>query len=134
MGHIVRLEEYRRRASKGVPGPGGRPHVPEVTDSEILSRDYSQLDSILFAIVRSREILEAHLPYREEWKHFLLTLVGAAYARANGAEKRLTDSTLSLKRYVLTESTTENRVDMNIVWLFMDLIEKSQKRGTQFAH
>lgn len=127
MGSVIALDAYRRGRDpqsrlESVLYP--RPHI---NDSEIFARDYTQIDSVVFAVLKIREILRYHVRSNEEWQYLVLCVLDAAYHFDAQKSQILKEATLSLKDYVLGEMNTRNGKDMTAALLLLDLIEKSPK-------
>ncbi|MGE4299406.1 MAG: hypothetical protein AB7E47_15425 [Desulfovibrionaceae bacterium] len=98
---------------------------PHISDTDIYARDYAKLEDIIFGVVKVREIMEAHLPFQEEWKHYLLEVLEAAYRSAGHGSAALHNAVDVLKDYIRRETYALNRKDLDAAALLLDLIEKT---------
>lgn len=132
MARILRLDTLRRgRTPK--PGPPTRPadERPRLSDRDLWTRDYRETDNILYAILKIKEILDYHLYYDDVWPYLLLSFIEAVHDAGQDDPRELRGAGATLKDYVLSAITPENKREMSMVLLLIDLIEKSPAyRGT----
>ncbi len=128
MATITSLADYKRNKD-GATAPShdetdsGRPAIAK---QEIWRRDFSSLDGIIYGLLKIREILGFQLHYHEEWKHYLLQMLDVAYHTAGSERARLLgDVVADFKSFLFEETTPENKEDMALVILVLELIEKS---------
>lgn len=132
MAQIVNIDDHRRARA-----PGQRietnlsPGRPQLSDRDLWTRDYRETENILYAILKIKEILDYHLYYDDVWPYLLLTFLEAVHNTKQGDGKHLPGTGASLKDYVLSAVTPNNKRDLSMVLLLTDLIEKSPLyRGT----
>ncbi|MGE4536881.1 MAG: hypothetical protein AB7D37_07370 [Desulfovibrio sp.] len=132
MAQIVYIDDHRR-AREPVRGMAtnlshGR---PQLSDRDLWTRDYRESDNIMYAILKIKEILDYHLYYDDVWPYLLLSFLEAVHNTKQGEDKALPGTGASLKDYVLSAVTPQNKRDLSMVLLLTDLIEKSPHyRGT----
>ena len=82
--------------------------------------------------MKIKEILDYHLYYDDIWPYLLLSFLEAVHeGRQSDGKGQLPGTGASLKDYVLSAITPENKRDLSMVLLLTDLIEKSPTyRGT----
>ena len=134
MGSVIALEEYKRarepeRSLRSVLYPR-----PRINDSEIFARNYADIESVVFAILKIREILRYHIQTNEEWHYLILCVLDAAYHFDAQKSQILKEATSSLKDYVLGEMNAKNGKNMTAALLLLDLIEKSPKVQSAGRH
>ncbi len=128
MGTVHALSEYRDIGQEELPIQSVLYAPPVIKDSEIFARDFTKLESVVFAVLKIREILRYHVRTNEEWQFHVLGLLDAAYNYSPDKPELLTETAQSLKGYVLEEINTENNRDMTKALLLCDLIQKSPAR------
>ena len=107
------------------------PRRPHISDRDLWTRDYREIDNILYAILKIKEILDYHLYYDDVWPYLLLSFMEAVHTTKQGGGQDLPATGASLKDYVLSAITPDNKRDLSMVLLLADLIEKSPTyRGT----
>ncbi|MEA4856386.1 MAG: hypothetical protein AAGU21_16055 [Solidesulfovibrio sp.] len=126
MGQIVHLDDHRRmrEPERGMATNLSR-RRPHLSDRDLWTRDYGQIDNILYAILKIKEILDYHLYYDDVWPYLLLSFLEAVHNTRQGDGKALPGTGASLKDYVLSAITPANKRDLSMVLLLTDLIEKS---------
>ena len=122
MGKVIPLHEYRAAPLHEVPHG-----LPELGGADIWGRDYKDVDNVVYAILRIREILDYHVHFSEEWKHFLLSMLQYVWEDGGEAGTRLLETILLLRQYVLEETTVVNKKDMCLVLVLLELVEKSRR-------
>jgi len=132
MGQVVSLEEFREKKWAMEAGPFfyslDRPHI---NDGEILARDYSELDNIIFGILKIRQILSYYVHTNDEWQYLILCLLNTAYDLDEGQDELLYEAILPLKEYILDEMNSRSKRDMTSALLILDLIEKTPAYKTK---
>jgi hypothetical protein len=132
MARILSFDAYRQdkeRLRAGPPVRNTRP--PHLSDRELWTRDYRETDNIIFAILKIKEILDYHLYYDDVWPFLLLSFMEAVHNRNQGKAADLTGTGASIKDYVLSAMSQDNKRDMSMVLLLIELLEKSPGyRGT----
>ncbi|MHC1712404.1 MAG: hypothetical protein AB9872_09660 [Solidesulfovibrio sp.] len=133
MGRILQLDSHRQgqgiRAGKTT---HLNPHRPQLSDRDLWTRDYRDSENILYAVMKIKEILDYHLYYDDVWPYLLLSFLEAVHNTSKQGDTRgLMGTGASLKDYVLSAMSQENKRDMSMILLLTDLIEKSPTyRGT----
>lgn len=132
MARILQLDSLRRpEAQRLGMATNLSPCRPHLSDRDLWTRDYRQTNNIIFAILKIKEILDYHLYYDDVWPYLLLSFMEAVHNAQQGDEQELPGTGASLKDYVLSAVTPENKREMSMVLLLIDLIEKSPTyRGT----
>jgi len=128
MARITSLAEFKRKRGDCTLPPidGGDLERPCIVKQDIWRRDFSTLDGIIYGLLKIREILGFQLHYYEEWKHYLLQMLDVAYNTAGRERARLLgDVVADFKHFLIQETTPENKEDMALVVLVLELIEKS---------
>ena len=132
MARILRLDPSRLRpSSQQAIETALAPRRPILSDRDLWTRDYRETENILYAILKIKEILDYHLYYDDIWPYLLLSFLEAVHESRQDGGRPLPGTGASLKDYVLSAITPENKRDMSMVLLLTDLIEKSPTyRGT----
>ncbi|HML55989.1 MAG TPA: hypothetical protein PKC79_17985 [Solidesulfovibrio magneticus] len=107
------------------------PRRPHISDRDLWTRDYRETDNIVYAIMKIKEILDYHLYFDDVWPYLLLSFMESVHTSRQGGNEDLPATGASLKDYVLSAVTADNKRDLSMVLLLADLIEKSPTyRGT----
>ena len=133
MARVIALSDYRKRAEE----PQHPPPVPrpQVSDTEIWGHNYSRFDGVVQGIVSIRRILDYHLHYSEEWKYHLLCLLDHALSVDKGADPaRLRETAQLLQGVVAGELTEQNRKELGMVLVILDLIAKGGRDTHHALH
>jgi len=132
MAQILFFDAHRRDKERQRAGPTGLPpHRPCCSDRELWTRDYREPDNILYAVLKIKEILDYHLYYDDVWPYLLLSFMEAVHTLNQGENGDLPGTGASLKDYVLSAVSQENKRDLSMVLLLIELMEKSPNyRGT----
>ena len=132
MASIIRMEDHRRtREPHQGMATNLSPRRPHLSDRDLWTRDYRETDNIMYAVLKIKEILDYHLYYDDVWPYLLLLFLEAVHNTKQGDGRELPGTGASLKDYVLSAITPDNKRDMSMVLLLTDLIEKSPTyRGT----
>lgn len=127
MAKITLLADFRRKKGGCASSVGDRDiERPCIAKQDIWRRDFSTLDGIIYGLLKVREILGFQLHYYEEWKHYLLQMLDVSYNTAGIERARLLgDVVADFKNFLIEETTPENKEDMALVVLVLELIEKS---------
>ena len=132
MGTVVSLEEFRKKKWSVEAGPYScRLERPRINDGDILARDYSKLDNIVFGILKIRQILSYYVRSNDEWQYLVLCLLNTAYDLDEGQNELLYEAVLPLKEYILNEMDSRNKRDLTAALLILDLIEKTPAYKTR---
>ena len=85
----------------------------------------------MYAVLKIKEILDYHLYFDDVWPYLLLSFMEAVNNLNQGEGCDLPGTGASLKDYVLSAVSQENKRDMSMVLLLIELMEKSPNyRGT----
>jgi len=132
MAQILSLEAHRQEKERQRAGPHSPAlRRPNLSDRELWTRDYRETDNVVFAILKIKEILDYHLYYDDVWPYLLLSFMEAVHNLKQGDEVDLPGTGASLKDYVLSAMSQDNKRDLSMVLLLIELMEKSPNyRGT----
>lgn len=126
MGNVISLDDYRnfKLAEAQEMGPIAPP--PVLNRRDIVERDFSQFETILFGMLKIKEIMAHHLYYHEDWKHYLLCILDAVcYPDRRGPDTSLDENLELFKGYIAQETTQDNIRDFSMVLLILDMISCS---------
>lgn len=129
MASVIALEDYRmqkelRNRDKYPPA-----RQPRVKDADIWAKNYANYNDVVHGIVKIRQILDYHLHYSEDWKYYLLCLLDYSFSAWSGQGTGPMIETIDiLKSYVAAEMHANNRKDMGIALLLLDLIANGAKK------
>lgn len=136
MNNVHYLEEYRQRKWEQETGrwlPGGE--LPYVTDGSIWSKNYQNFDELMSGIIKIKQLMEHHLPYTEEWKYFLLTLMDQSFSlKGNERNARVAETASLMQQYLAEELNVMNKKDFSTALVILDLIAKSAKTAKKAQH
>jgi len=129
MAHIIALDQYRSK--KAPPGAAlDTSPPPRVGSGDIWEKNYATFEGVVAGILTIREILGYHLHYSEEWKHYALSLLEAAFA---GGKRRDTQAFMNtvraFKAYIAEEMNVVTRNDFGIALLVLELMERSTAKA-----
>lgn len=127
MGKLVVLEEFLREKTKQAREAELFDRTgmkPTLEDGDILSRDYADFQNVVFGLLKIREVMSYWRQFSEEWKHYLLDCLDAAFNNMPDMPARIMD----MKRYITEETDVMNQRDMANALLILDLIEKAPSR------
>jgi len=126
MAKVVSLREYLRDKVSLIPDPpdleAGEPYI---NDSQVWSKDYSKLESVLFGVLKIREVLNYYLYYEDVWTYLLLNLLDAAAHSTPEQHGELSEAAAHLRNYMVQAVDASNRRNMYAAMLILDLIEKA---------
>lgn len=132
MAQILSFDAYRRDRARQRAGPESPPpRRPCCSDRELWTRDYREPENIIYAVLKIKEILDYHLYYDDVWPYLLLSFMEAVHHLNRGEGHDLPGTGASLKDYVHSAVSQENKRDLSMVLLLIELMEKSPNyRGT----
>lgn len=132
MAQILSLDAYRQDRLRQRAGPSSPPpRRPCCNDRELWTRDYREPENIIYAVLKIKEILDYHLYYDDVWPYLLLSFMEAVHNLNSGEGSDLPGTGASLKDYVHSAVSQENKRDLAMVLLLIELMEKSPNyRGT----
>ena len=128
MGSIVALNEFRRTLGKRDDRPA-RPERPAIRGSEIWGRDYTDVEAVVFGLLKIRDIAAHHAGARDAaFDQLCLDALDAAYRAADVGKPGLKAAVKPLKESLLDMLTEDNKRDVSWALVLCDLIEKSPFR------
>jgi hypothetical protein len=130
MGNVISLDEYRNlKLARDMDAAPTAP-APVVDRRDIVARDFSQFESILYGMLKIKEIMAHHLYYHEDWKHYLLCILDSVcYPERRGPDTSLDNTLEMFKGYIAQETNQDNIKDFSMVLLILDLISRSPIMG-----
>lgn len=123
MGTVVALDRFRESARQHTEAP---PPKPVIRGTEIWGRNYANIESIVFGLLKAREIVGHHMGHHDE--DVALMLLGAlekAYKLGECDHEELVAAMRPLKNFIVEHMDEKNRRDMSMAIVILDLIEKS---------
>lgn len=126
MGSVVALDEFRqgleqREAAKGQPR-----QRPEIRGAEIWGRNYTEIEAVVFGLLKVRDIVAFHCRQTDPlFDQLCLEALRAAYLVEDEGPARLKLAMKPVKEWLLDEMTEDNKRDMSWALVLTDLIEKS---------
>lgn len=124
MGSIVALDEYKRTL-----GRREARQRPKIVGSEIWARDYTDMEAVVFGLLKVRDIVAYHAGGQDtDFDHFCMDALEAAYTVRDGGTARLKEAIKPLKEWLLDSLTDDNKRDISWALVLCDLIEKSPTR------
>ena len=135
MHNVISLSEYRANKACCADNPASLDQVRPLLDSEIMSRDFSDMGDQVFGILKLREIFDRHLHFNEEWKHYLLCLLGDVHAmESRDVRASYRENVTLLKQYILEETNETNKRDMATAFTLLELMRHSQPKQEGLRH
>ena len=136
MAQVIPMAEFQARKNQEVgellmERLNAPPKIrPRIRDGDIWTKDYSLFDDQLQAIIKIREVLDYHLHYSEEWKHYLLSVLDQVYQGGGAARAGKFAQTIALfKGFLAEELNVTNRRDLILVMLLLELMDKGFAQG-----
>jgi hypothetical protein len=124
MGQVITLGAYRdERRFAG--RPGAPREKPSLSGEEVWGRNYAELESVVFGLLKVREILEFHGCLAEDTDQRLIEVLDAAFHRPPGRPGRLPETVHPLKDCIAQSVDAENHKQFKTALIVLDLIEKS---------
>ena len=128
MGSVVALDEFKRTLGKRDHRPSG-PERPAIRGSEIWGRDYTDVEAVVFGLLKVRDIAAHHAGGRDaEFDQLCLDALDAAYRISDAGLPHLKEAIKPLKETLLDMLTEDNKRDISWALVLCDLIEKSPAR------
>ena len=133
MGNVVALEQFRRALDKREER-GPVPVRPDIRGAEIWGRDYTEVEAVVFGLLKVREIASYHAALRAAhhadksgpaFDRLCMNALDAAYRVEDLGPARLKAAVKPLKEWLLDAMTEDNKRDMAWALVLVDLIEKS---------
>lgn len=124
MGQVIALDTYREEKRQG-DRPTRPKRKPTLTGEDVWGRNYAELDSVVFGVLKVREILDFHDCLAEDTDRLFLEVLDAAYYRPRGSSGRLRDAVYPLKDSIAQMVDEDNHKQLKTALIVLDLIEKS---------
>ncbi|BCS88885.1 hypothetical protein [Pseudodesulfovibrio sediminis] len=125
MGSVVALEEFRQTIEKKALVPPVQKR-PEIRGGEIWGRNYTDIEAIVFGLLKIRDIVAYHVGQQDQaFDQLCMDGLEAAYLINERGPARLKESLKPIKEWILDEMTEDNKRDMSWALVITDLIEKS---------
>lgn len=129
MGSIVALDAFRASVEKTRNAPQGPPR-PEISGAEIWTRDYREVEAVVFGLLTVRNLVAHHLAgYDPDFDALCMDGLDAAYSEKATGPERLKAALKPLKDWLLDAMTEDNKRDMSWALVIVDLIEKSPAKA-----
>jgi hypothetical protein len=126
MANVISLREYIRDKISPVPDQLDQEiGEPYINDSQVWSRDYTKLESVVFGVLKIREVLNYYLYYEDVWTYLLLNLLDAAAHATPENHGDLAEAAANLRNYMVQAVDAANRKNIYAAMLILDLIEKA---------
>jgi hypothetical protein len=126
MSKIISMREYIRDKVPLAPTPpASEEGEPYINDSQVWSKDYSKLESVVFGVLKIREVLNYYLYYEDVWAYLLLNLLDAAAHATPEDHSELSEAAAHVRNYMVQAVDASNRKNMQAAMLILDLIEKA---------
>ncbi|WP_243361229.1 hypothetical protein [Fundidesulfovibrio terrae] len=126
MSKIISMREYVRDKVSIMPTPpASETGEPYINDSQVWSKDYSKLESVVFGVLKIREVLNYYLYYEDVWAYLLLNLLDAAAHATPEDHSELAEAAAHVRNYMVQAVDAGNRKNMQAALLILDLIEKA---------
>lgn len=123
MGTVVALDRFREAARQG---ETARPPKPDIRGSEIWGRNYSNIEDVVFGLLKARDIVGYHMGHHDEdVAMMMLDALEKAYRLNECGHEALVVAMRPLKQYLVECMTEGNRRDISMAIVILDLIEKS---------
>jgi hypothetical protein len=128
MGSVVALNEFKRALGKRARRPSV-PERPSIRGSEIWGRDYTDVEAVVFGLLKVRDIAAHHAGRKDaEFDQLCLDALDAAYRVEDDGLPNLKETVKPLKEALLDMLTEDNKRDISWALVLCDLIEKSPAR------
>lgn len=125
MGSVVALDAFRQSLENREQGPAP-PARPKISGGEIWGRNYTEVEAIVFGLLKARGIVAHHKGGHDQaFDALCMDSLEAAYEIEAMGPARLKAAIKPLKEWILDEMTEENKRDMSWALIILDLIEKS---------
>ena len=125
MGSVVALAEFRQSIEKRDARPPRRER-PKISGGEIWGRNYTEVEAIVFGLLKIRDIVAYHTGGHDQaFDHLCLDGLAAAYNIDEMGPRKLKTAIKPIKEWILDEMGEDNKRDMSWALVIVDLIEKS---------
>ena len=125
MAKVISLREFVRDKISPAADQPNQDGEPYINDSQVWSKDYTKLESVVFGVLKIREVLNYYLYYEDVWTYLLLNLLDAAVGATPEDHGELAEAAAHLRNYMVQAVDAVNRKNMYAVLLILDLIEKA---------
>jgi hypothetical protein len=125
MAKVISLREFVRDKISPATDQPNQDGEPYINDSQVWSKDYTKLESVVFGVLKIREVLNYYLYYEDVWTYLLLNLLDAAVGATPEDHGELAEAAAHLRNYMVQAVDAVNRKNMYAVLLILDLIEKA---------
>jgi len=125
MGSVLALDEFRHAIKER---ENRRPVRirPVIRGAEIWERDYTQIEAVVFGLLKVRDILTYHLGASDsEFDHHCMDALKAAYLVQDLGTARLKAAIKPIKECLLDIITEDNKREISWALVLIDLIEKA---------
>lgn len=128
MGSVVALDEFRQALGKQERKGPAAPR-PVIRGGEIWGRNYTEVEAVVFGLLKVREIGLFHCVANGfELDSLCMEALDAAYRVEDLGTDRLKAAIKPLKEWLLDAMTEDNKRDLSWALVLTDLIEKSPKK------
>jgi hypothetical protein len=128
MSNVVVFHDYVKE-KKTAYREAEKREPPLIRDRDVWGRDFSELENVLFAVLKVREILLYYLDTEEEWAPLLLRFLNESESARAGDDNDLPNAAKDMKNYVAFEMDPWNAKEMRAALMLLDLIEKTLMRA-----
>lgn len=125
MATVIALDEFRRKRRELTRPPAEPPTRPHFSSGDVWGRNYTEIESVVFGLLKVRETLRYYTAYQEDLEEMLLDVLDAAFHIEECGFPRLKAAILPLKEYILDNLGEEALQPMKTSLIILDLIEKS---------
>lgn len=126
MGTVVALDRFRDSSGQDKAAPP----KPVLRGAEIWGRDYTEIESIIYGLLKTRDIMGYHLGHHDEDVALMvLEALERAYHLDQCGHEELVRAMRPLKQFIVEcMDAGDNRRDLSMAIVILDLIEKSPLR------
>ena len=125
MGSVVALEEFRQTLDKRE-ARRPEPERPVIRGAEIWGRNYTEIEAIVFGLLKVRDIVAYYAGGLDQaFDNLCMDALKAAYLIQDLGPAKLKMAIKPIKEWVLDDMTEDNKRDMSWALVLTDLIEKS---------
>lgn len=130
MAQVIALSDYKERFGQ-LAAPQLRTTLdrPVIRGEDIWCRKFDNLDSIVFGLLKVREIVNYYAGYKPSRDHMFMDILDAAYHAEEGEYDPILDAIRPVKQYILDNTPEEDRKHMLLAIVVLDLIEKTLTKG-----
>ncbi len=125
MSNVIALDDFRRKRHQLTRPPAEPPKRPHFRSGDVWGRNYTELESVVFGLLKVRETLRYYTEYRSDLEEMLLDVLDTVYNIEEAGIQRLKATILPLKEFILDNLGEEALQPMKTSLIILDLIEKS---------